>query len=115
QGALVYYIRHCLHNYNDQKVQGILRHISKAMAADSILLIAEHVVELPPKPESTTMDMIMLAVGGKERTAEEWVRLLLSEGLTLEHIHRVPNSSHCIIQCSKATLTAGWDQLAIEA
>ncbi|GKT60990.1 O-methyltransferase [Colletotrichum tofieldiae] len=84
------------------------------MTADSTLLIAEHVVEWPPKPESTAMDMLMLAVGGKERTATEWARLLRSGGLTLEHIHRVPTSSHCIIQCSKATFTVGQDQLVIK-
>ncbi|KZL69355.1 o-methyltransferase [Colletotrichum incanum] len=115
QGALVYYIRHCLHDYNDHIARGILQHISKAMAADSTLLIAEHVVEWPPKPESTAMDMLMLAVGGKERTAMEWALLLRSGGLTLERIHRNPTSSHCIIQCSKATIVAGQDQLAIEA
>ncbi|KAK2050933.1 S-adenosyl-L-methionine-dependent methyltransferase, partial [Colletotrichum caudatum] len=98
QGALVYYIRHCLHDYDDQKARGILRHISQAMAADSTLLIAEHVVEWPPKPESTAMDMLMLAVGGKERTATEWESLVRSGGMTLQSIHWDPASSHCIIQ-----------------
>ncbi|KAK1955807.1 S-adenosyl-L-methionine-dependent methyltransferase [Colletotrichum sublineola] len=87
QGALVYYICHCLHNYDDQKAQGILQHISKAMAADSTLLIAEHVVGWPPKPEFAAMDMLMLAVGGQERTETEWESLMRSGGLTLQSIH----------------------------
>ncbi|KZL79320.1 o-methyltransferase [Colletotrichum incanum] len=115
QGALVYYIRHCLHDYNDHITRGILQHISKAIAADSTLLIAEHVVEWPPKPESTAIDILILAVGRKERTAIEWALLLQSKGLTLERIHQNPTSSHYIIQYSKATIMAGQDQLAIKA
>ncbi|KAK1658068.1 O-methyltransferase-domain-containing protein [Colletotrichum godetiae] len=115
QGALVYYIRHCLHDYSDQKARCILRQISNAMAADSTLLIAERVVEWPPNAESTSMDMLMLAVGGKERTAREWADLLGSVGLALERIHRVPTSSNCVLQCGKATAAVDQDRTAAEA
>ncbi|KAL0929583.1 O-methyltransferase [Colletotrichum truncatum] len=105
KGALVYYIRHCLHDYSDDVARGILRNISDAMTADSTLLIAEQVIGWPPKPESTAMDMLMLAVGGKERTEAEWHRLLQSSGLVLARIHETPGSSHCVIKCIKAAPT----------
>lgn len=111
----MYYIRHCLHDYSDQKARCILRQISNAMAADSTLLIAERVVEWPPNAESTSMDMLMLAVGGKERTAREWADLLGGVGLALERIHRVPTSSNCVLQCGKATAAVDQDRTAAEA
>ncbi|GKT52659.1 methyltransferase fsa4 [Colletotrichum spaethianum] len=114
-GSIGLPLERCVLQDKEPVISRVEEHISKAMAADSTLLIAEHVVEWPPKPESTAMDMLMLAVGGKERTAMEWALLLRSGGLTLERIHRNPTSSHCIIRCSKATIVAGQDQLAIEA
>nr|XP_036576577.1 o-methyltransferase [Colletotrichum truncatum]KAF6783334.1 o-methyltransferase [Colletotrichum truncatum] len=106
KGAFVYYIRHCLHDYNNDVARVILQNISHAMADDSKLLISEQVIDWPPRPESTAMDMLMLAVGGKERTELEWRFLLQSAGLLLEQIHKASSSLHCVIECRKALNTS---------
>ncbi|KAF5520983.1 Methyltransferase fsa4 [Colletotrichum aenigma] len=72
KGAYVYYIRYCLHDYSDEAAIAILGVIADAMAGDSRLLIAEQVLNDPPSAPAASLDLLMLTVGGKERTEEMW-------------------------------------------
>ncbi|KAK4447337.1 O-methyltransferase [Podospora aff. communis PSN243] len=51
KGAMVYFMRRCLHNYSDTMAANILRIIAEAMAEDSKLLIQEDVKASPPDVE----------------------------------------------------------------
>jgi O-methyltransferase len=103
QGALVYYIRHCLHNYGDAEVIGILRHTAAAMADDSVLLVAEYVMSNPPSKFAVWMDFIMCMSGGKERTRAMWEHVAAEAGLQISVYHGLDRSpdGHAVIEFVK--------------
>ncbi|KAB8222891.1 S-adenosyl-L-methionine-dependent methyltransferase [Aspergillus novoparasiticus] len=79
QGAKAYHMRTVLHDWPDKPALEALRHIRKAMARDSILLINEHVMpEGANVPAlSATLDLHMMEVfSALERTEKQWVDLL---------------------------------------
>jgi len=72
------------------------------MGPTSRLLVAELIV-----PARTTvgedmstywMDMVMLAIGGKERSEKEYSELLESVGLELVKIWPEPVSNHAVVE-----------------
>ncbi len=85
-GALVYYIRHCLHNYSDNECVTILQHMAKAMAADSRLLIVDVLVDDPPTARQTTFDMMMMIASGKERTLASFQSIVGRAGLRITQV-----------------------------
>lgn len=103
-GALIYYIRHCLHNYGDEAVIGIMKHTAAAMADDSKLLIAEYIMSNPPSKFAIWMDFIMCMSGGKERTKAMWHEVTAQAGLKIVAFHGVDTSpdGHAVIECVKA-------------
>ncbi|KNG80844.1 O-methyltransferase [Aspergillus nomiae NRRL 13137] len=79
QGAKAYYMRTVLHDWPDKAALEALRHIRKAMASDSILLVNEHVMpdgaNVPAI--SATLDLHMMEVfSALERTEKQWINLL---------------------------------------
>ncbi|ROT41044.1 S-adenosyl-L-methionine-dependent methyltransferase [Sodiomyces alkalinus F11] len=103
KGALIYYIRHCLHNYDDDTVVGIMKRTAEAMADDSRLLVAEYVMSNPPSRFSIWMDFIMMMSGGKERTAALWEEVGSRAGLRLVAFHGIEVSldGHAVIEFAK--------------
>lgn len=101
--ALVYYIRHCLHNYADPEVVNILRHTAAAMASDSRLLVAEYVMSNPPSKFAVWMDFIMCMSGGKERTRAMWEAVAADAGLDIIAYHGLDRSpdGHAVIEFRK--------------
>ncbi|KAF2273798.1 O-methyltransferase [Westerdykella ornata] len=88
KGAHVYYLCQILHNYPDHLCRNILKQIAGAMAPHSRLLIVDAV--LPAETEigggvgmGYLIDIVGLAMGGKERTEKEIAALLDAEGLEL--------------------------------
>jgi hypothetical protein len=77
-GADVYFLRHIIHDWDDEQAATILKNCRAVMPCDSRLLLAEFV--LPDGPESfhgKWFDLAMMVVtGGQERTASEYRRLL---------------------------------------
>ncbi|OHE94952.1 O-methyltransferase [Colletotrichum orchidophilum] len=101
KGALVYYIRYCLHNYSDDLVVEILKAIADAMAPDSKLLIAEQITPNPPSAHTAAIDLLMLSVGGKERPKDVWKDVLTKAGLGRIKFWTSPSNPHGIIECFK--------------
>ncbi len=103
KGALIYYIRHCMHNYGDEEVIGIMRHTAEAMADDSKLLIADYIMSNPPSKFAVWMDFIMCMSGGKERTRAMWEHVASEAGLTIVAYHGLDRSpdGHAVIECVK--------------
>ncbi|KAK1622379.1 O-methyltransferase [Colletotrichum phormii] len=103
KGAVVYYIRYCLHNYSDDLVVEILACIASSMAQDSRVLIAEQITPNPPSAHTAAIDLLMLSVGGKERSREVWKDVLARAGLGRVKFWTSPSNPHGIIECFKRT------------
>ncbi|OJJ37996.1 hypothetical protein ASPWEDRAFT_50947 [Aspergillus wentii DTO 134E9] len=92
KGALVYYIRRCLHDWPDEECQQILQNLAASMDREkSRVLITEYIVpEVGSTMFSAWMDQTMMTFGGLERTEKDWARLLDISGLHLVKIWRTP-------------------------
>ena len=93
-GADAYFMRHIIHDWDDEKSLTILRNCHRAMPADGKLLLVESVI--PPGNEpfgGKFLDLVMLLIpGGKERTENEYQALFEKAGFELDanrpHRHR---------------------------
>jgi O-methyltransferase domain/Dimerisation domain len=81
-GADVYIMRHIIHDWEDDEALVILRNCREAMNSESKILVVETII--PPENEpcfGKWLDLMMLLVGGRERTEEEYRRLFSAAGL----------------------------------
>ena len=84
EGADTYVLSHVLHGMTNEDGARLLRKVRTAMAAGGRMLIFDGIVGRPNEPEMKLMDMLMLVLsGGRERTEEEWRRLLDDGGFKL--------------------------------
>jgi len=83
--ADAYFMRHILHDWNDEECIAILKNIAANCEPGDRLLIAECVVKEPNVPDpGKLLDMEMLLfLTGWERTAEEYGALLAATGFEL--------------------------------
>lgn len=99
-GCDAYILKHILHDWSDEHCQTILKHIRKEVPAHGRVLACEMIVpgECGPAPaKMLDIEMLVLTVGGKERTADEFAELFRSAGLSLERI--VPTDAPmCLIE-----------------
>ena len=102
QGALIYWIRRCLHDYSDDIDTNILKHLADAMAPDSKVLIVEQIASNPPSPLSAYTDICMITIGGKERTLKNFEQLVERAGLKFVKLWPSKNSAVGVIECVKA-------------
>ncbi|MFB7169417.1 methyltransferase [Streptomyces sp. NPDC056254] len=84
-GGDVYVLSRVLHDWDDDRCRGILRHCADAMPAHADLLIVERLLPADSRPSlATAWDLHMMCnTGGRERTAGHYARLLEDCGLTL--------------------------------
>ncbi|HXG25839.1 MAG TPA: methyltransferase [Candidatus Binatia bacterium] len=87
-GADVYMLKAILHDWEDPECLTILRNIRSVLAPDGSLLVIERVVGPPNEDlEGRLSDLHMLVMpGGRERTREEWTRLLAAGGFGLDDV-----------------------------
>jgi len=87
-GGDAYVLSHILHDWNDDQCIAILGHCRKAMNPGGRLLIVEMVLPHGDAPHpGKILDMVMLVlVGGQERTEDEYARLLEKAGFRLSRI-----------------------------
>lgn len=92
-GADAIFLRHIIHDWDDEKSLTILRHCHAVMSENSRLLVVESVI--PPGNDpfpGKFLDLVMLMIpGGKERTAEEYEALFEQAGFELTRI--IPTES----------------------
>ena len=100
-GALVYYIRHCLHNYSDDESVAMLQQLADAMAADSRVLIVEFLVADPPTAIQELADLTMMVMSGKERTLANLQDVVARAGLRSTQVSQ-SNSNSAVIECMLA-------------
>tara|TARA_R110002060_G_scaffold49776_3_gene60693 strand:+ start:1731 stop:2537 length:807 start_codon:yes stop_codon:yes gene_type:complete len=85
-GALIYYIRRCLHDWPDADCIEILKNIAAAMSASTSRIVISEVI-LPDQGadlETVWSDLTMMTFAGCERTLQQWEALLDAAGLRLE-------------------------------
>jgi O-methyltransferase domain len=90
EGGDLYIMKNILHDWNDESCLIILRNIAMTMPSDSRLLIIDPYVAEGNRPSFGKMtDMLMMtALGGKERTRDEFRILLDQAGLRILKIQR---------------------------
>ena len=100
--AHIYYYRRIMHNYQDNVCQPILKNAVAAMGPTSRLLIGDLVI--PAKTEVGEdmspywMDMVMIAIGGKERSEKEFAALFDSVGLELVRVYLDDSTHQAVIE-----------------
>ncbi|MHC4170196.1 MAG: methyltransferase, partial [Planctomycetota bacterium] len=90
--ADAYVLRHVIHDWEDEEAIEILRNCREAMNPRGRILAVETVI--PPMNEpcfGKWLDLMMLIVGGRERTEEQYRRLFSLAGLKLS---RVVSTAH---------------------
>jgi hypothetical protein len=91
-GANAYVLKSVIHNWDDERARVILQRCANAMAGDGKLILVERLVpqKLEPSAAHRTialMDLYMLVIlGARERTEDEYRALLSSAGLRLTRI-----------------------------
>jgi len=76
-----YLIMEVIHDWDDGHATKILKKVRSAAPAHAKLLIIEAIVAGDPGPSwPKTLDMWMLAIGGKQRTQQEYAELLAGAG-----------------------------------
>ncbi|KAH8648779.1 O-methyltransferase [Tricladium varicosporioides] len=108
KNAHIYYYRRIMHNYYDGVCQAILKQAAAAMGPTSRLLIGDLVIPTVPKVgEDMTpywMDMVMIAIGGKERSEKEFRELLDSVGLELVKVWPYHSGSQAVLEARKKSV-----------
>ncbi|KAI9054704.1 hypothetical protein LZ554_001856 [Drepanopeziza brunnea f. sp. 'monogermtubi'] len=98
KNAHIYFLRRITHNYQDGVCTTILTNIAAAMGPTSRLLIAEAVIPARTTPGEDLapywMDMVMISIGGKERSERDFAALLAGAGLHLVKIWYCSTGTH---------------------
>lgn len=105
RGARAYYLHSVLHDWHDGDAVRILASLAGALERDySRVLIHESVVSaVRPQARVTTADLTMMAIlSAKERTEEEFEKIITAAGLRVRHIWRPPHSPESIIEAELA-------------
>jgi hypothetical protein len=99
-GCDAYIMKHIIHDWSDEHCRTILSLMRDALPPDGRVLLCEMVVTGDPGPTPAKMldiEMLVMTVGGKERTQEEFADLFSSAGLRLNRI--VPTAGPiCVIE-----------------
>ncbi|MBA2731981.1 MAG: methyltransferase [Acidobacteria bacterium] len=101
-GADAYMMKHIIHDWDNEHSIKILQNVRSAMNENGKILIIEMVVPEGNEPSpAKALDLLMLVMeGGRERTRDEYQRLLEASGLRLSRI--VPTKSpYSVIECER--------------
>ncbi|KAH7191600.1 S-adenosyl-L-methionine-dependent methyltransferase [Fusarium oxysporum] len=105
KGARAYYMHSVLHDWSDDTCLKILAQVKAAMKPGySKLLINENVIpNTGAQWEATALDIMMLTLlASRERTQENWEKLLGGAGLKIRNIWTVANGVESLIECELA-------------
>ncbi|MCA9779653.1 MAG: hydroxyneurosporene methyltransferase, partial [Candidatus Eremiobacteraeota bacterium] len=82
-GGDIHLLKHVLHNWTDEECVAILRNCERVLNPGGRVLILEHLL-CEDDPELAMMDLhMMLVLGGRERTQEQYQALLSQAGMKL--------------------------------
>ncbi len=98
-GCDAYFMKSILHDWEDEGAVKILKSCRKAMHDKAKLLVVDMVVKSDNQPHlSKNLDMgMILLLGGRERTKEEFEKIFTESGFKLNRI--IPTASpYCIVE-----------------
>jgi hypothetical protein len=82
--ADAYILMEVIHDWDDEASRKILGAVGRAARADATLLLIEALLPNESAPNwPTTLDMVMLTIGGRQRTLREYSDLLRDSGFAL--------------------------------
>ncbi len=85
--ADAYLMRHVLHDWEDEEAVSILKNCREAMRPGGRILVVETVIPSGNGPcFGKWLDLMMLLVGGRERTREQYGELFSAAGLRLTRV-----------------------------
>ncbi|WP_067469789.1 methyltransferase [Actinomadura macra] len=107
EGVDAYVLKSVIHDWDDEKAAAILRTVRAGMRPDSRVLLVEQVVPEMVGPDTMGVLMndlnMLVATGGRERTAGEYRDLLATADLTMvADTGPVPPSNYHIIEATPA-------------
>jgi SAM-dependent methyltransferase len=88
EGADLHLLKQIVHDWDDERATQLLQNCHRALTPAGKLLLVEMVVPADNRPDlAQAMDLNMLVLlGGRERTEEEYQRLLQGAGFRLERV-----------------------------
>jgi len=96
EGADAYLLKGVIHDWPDEDALRILRNTRRAIPSDGTLVLIERVVDSAARPAGL-MDLLMLVIGGRERTEAELRSLLAAAGFSLTRI--IQTEADPLIEC----------------
>jgi hypothetical protein len=82
-----YILSAILHDWDDERAAAILRTIRSAAASHARLLVIDSVLQPENEPQGAKwLDLLMLVIGGRERTEADWRALIEPCGFHIERI-----------------------------
>ena len=96
-GCRAYLMKNVIHDWDDKKAHDILVNCRRAVADNGVLLLVEWNLSETNLPSTGKLsDLIMLVLaGGKERTTDEYRKLLASAGFRFNRL--VPTATELAI------------------
>lgn len=102
KNAQVYWIRRVFHDWQDSEARKILEGIIPAMGPDSRILISDMLIPEPVCAEDRDalwLDLMMMTIGGKERTARDFEALTHGLGITVRRIWQTEvGGASCVVE-----------------
>jgi hypothetical protein len=99
EGGDAYILKGVIHDWPDEDAARILRNTRRAIHPDGTLILIEGVVDSAAGPVGV-MELLMLVIGGRERTEGDFRSLLAATGFELTRIISTEASS--LIECHPA-------------
>ena len=96
EGADAYILKGVIHDWPDEDAARILRNTRRAIPSGGTLLLVEGVVDSSVRPVGL-MELLMLVIGGRERTEADFRSLLAATGFALTRI--IPTEASSLIEC----------------
>ncbi len=87
-GADLHLLKQIVHDWDDERAERLLANCHRALAPGGTLLLVEMVIPPDNRPSpAQAMDLnMMVLLGGRERTEEEYQHLLQGAGFRLEQV-----------------------------
>lgn len=90
--ADAYVLMEVIHDWDDEASRKILRAVRRAARGNAKVLLVELLLPNTSVPNwPTTLDLVMLAIGGRQRTLEEYSGLLRESGFTMTRDFDTPS------------------------
>jgi hypothetical protein len=99
-GCDAYMMKHIIHDWSDEHCRTILKLIRAQLPPHGRVLLCEQVMPEEPGPAPAKMldiEMLVMTVGGKERTRQEFAELFASAGLKLGRVVTTPTPI-CVVE-----------------